>query len=177
MANSLVSRARERLVRAACACVSAAVLFMVLFWVFSGSLEDIETIYAGAILILIMGGIAWLASRRLALASWLLVGLLTLIITADIFDYGIGSPGASGYIIPVVLAACCLGLWAGLGVCAFSCIAVWVAAWGTTSGGWFDPPAPVDHLTFNAPALTVILLATALIVGLWGKSLEKMIDR
>jgi hypothetical protein len=85
----------------------------------------------------------------------------------------VGTPAAAGFILPTVLAACALGLWAGLGFSLAGCAAIWLVAWGSTSGGWFDPPAPIDHLTFNAPALTVILVAAALIVGLWNHSLTQ----
>jgi len=165
--------ARCRLVQAAWASVGGAVLFIILFWVVSGSLEDIETVFAGGVFLLILGGIAWLARRREKLAAWLLVGLLTLLIAVDLLDYGVGTPAAAGFVLPAVLAACALGLWAGLGVSLSGSAVIWLIAWGSTSGGWFDPPAPIDHLTFNAPALTVILVAAALIVGLWGRSVEK----
>ncbi len=169
-----VKLARRRLVQAACASVAGAVLFIILFWVFSGTLEDIETVFAGGAFLLILGGIAWLAQRgRERLAAWFLAGLLTLLITVDIQYYGVGTPSAAGFVLPVVLAACALGLWAGLGVSLVGCAVIWLVAWGSTSGGWVSPPAPIDHLTFNAPALTVILVATALIVGLWSRSLEK----
>lgn len=161
--------ARQKLILVSSLGVAGAVLFMVLYWVFSRSLEDIETLYAAAVLILILGGIAWLAQRgRDKLAAWLLVGLLTLIIAVDLPYYGIGSPSAAAFVIPIVLAACALGFWPGLGLAAFSTLVVWVIAWGTTSGGWMAPPTPIDHLTFNAPALTIIFWLVGLMVGYWG---------
>ncbi len=165
--------ARQRLVMVTSLGVAGAVLFMVLFWVFSRSLEDIETIYAAAVLILILGGIAWLARRgRDKLAAWLLVGMVGLIIAVDLPYYGIGSPSAASFVIPIVLAACALGFWPGLGLAAFSTLVVWVVAWGTTSGGWLTPPTAIDHLTFNAPALTIIFFLVALIVGYWNRVRE-----
>ena len=168
-----LSRARARLITITSLGVAGAVLFMVLYWVFSRSLEDIETVYAAGVLILMLGGIAWLARHgKELLAAWLLVALLTLIIATDLPYYGIGSPSAGALVIPIVLAACALGLWAGLGLAALSTVIVWVVAWGTTSGGWLEPPTTIDHLTFNAPALTVIFLLVALIVGFWNRVRE-----
>ena len=167
-----LARARTKLVTAASLGVAGAVLFIILYWVFSGSMEEIETVYAGGVLIVLLAGIAWLARRKDKLAAWLLTGLLTLIIATDLPYYGIGSPSAGALVIPIVLAACALGLWAGLGLAALSTVIVWVVAWGTTSGGWLEPPTTIDHLTFNAPALTVIFLLIALIVGYWGRVVQ-----
>lgn len=166
--SDLFTKARRKLVVATCLSVAGAVIFMILFWVLSGSLEDIETVFAGAVLVLILGGIAWLANRgKVRQAAWMLIILLSLIISSDLPYYGIGSPTAASYVIPIALAGCTLGLWAALAVTSVGTAMIWIVAWGTTSGGWFDPPAPIDHLTFNAPALTIILVVTALIIGLW----------
>lgn len=82
-----------------------------------------------------------------------------------------GSPTAAAFCIPIVLAACALGLWAGLGIAAFVSLAVWfVAAAGVA--GWYTPLTTPDlsHLSFEAPSMTVIFVAVAGIVGGWGKS-------
>jgi hypothetical protein len=172
MTTPAESLARARLVSTTSLGVAGAVLFMILYWVFSRSLEDIETVYAGGVLILLLAGIAWLAQRgKERLAAWLLVSLLTLIIATDLPYYGIGSPSAASFVIPIVLAACALGLWAGLGLAALSTAVIWIVAWGTTSGGWLEPPTPIDHLTFNAPALTVIFFLVAWIVGYWSNAM------
>lgn len=166
--------ARIRLIVAACFGLAGAVLFIILFWVFSGSLEDWETLVAGGVFALLLAGIGALARRgRVTLAAWLLVGLLTLIIALDITGYGIGSPSAAAFVLPIALAGRALGLWAALGTAGVSAAAIWLTAWGTVYGGWLETPAPIDHFTFNAPALTVIMALTALIGGVGGKTDER----
>jgi hypothetical protein len=165
-----LARARSRLITVTCLGVVAATIFMLGFWVLSGSLEDWETIVAGAVLSLILAGVAALARRgRVTLAAWLLTSLLTLIITENTIEYSVGSPSAAFYVVPIVLAAFTLGFWVALGIAGLGSVTSWVMAWGTTSGGWTTPPAPIDHLTFNAPAITILLFVVALIAGYWVK--------
>jgi hypothetical protein len=175
MSQDMLDRGRARLVTAACLGVAAAVVFIIGYWILSGSLEDWETLVAGAVFILLLGGDAWLArTGRVMLAAWLLVGLLTLIVSIDLVEYGIGSPTAAAYVIPIALAACCLGFWEGLSIAVTGSAVCWLVAWASTSGRLdLDPPADISHLTFNAPALTVILLITVLIVGWWSSYLTK----
>jgi hypothetical protein len=163
---------RARLVVAACMGVAAAILFIILFWVFTGTLEDWETLVAGGVLLAILAGIAALARKeRVLLSGWLLVGLLTLLISADLPYYGVGTPTAAAYVIPIVLAARLLGFWPGMGVAAFGATVIWLIAWATTSGVYsVDAAIDISHLTFNAPALTVIFGLVALIVGYRSKT-------
>ena len=165
---------RAGLVIAACLALTAAVVALILTWIVSGDLQR-ETAVAGAVFILLLVGIGALARRgRVSLATWTLVILLTLVITTDVMPYGLGSPAAAAYVIPITLAACGLGLWAGIGVAVFGSVAAWLVAWATTAG-WYEPWELVDisHLTFNAPALTVIFLIVALIVGVWTRYLGR----
>jgi hypothetical protein len=156
---------RIRLILATCLGLAGAVAFIILYWLFSGSLEDIETVFAGGVFLLILVGIAWLARKeRVKLAAWLLVSLLVALITADIASYGIVTPAAAAYVIPILLAAFCLGLWAALGVAVFATAAAWVVAWMQVSA---QPAADISQLTFNAPILTVILWVTAWMAGEW----------
>jgi hypothetical protein len=169
-----LTRARAGLVTAACLGLSAAIAFIVLFWIFSGSLEDVETPFIAAAFILLLLGNAALARRgRVTLATWLLVGLLMVLLILDVGSYGVGSPSSAGFVIPIVLAACGLGLWPGLGMAALGSATVWVVAWGETTGCWYGAPAPMDHLTFSAPALTIIFALCGLIVGFWSQALAK----
>ncbi len=160
-------RARAGLVIGTCLGIVAACVLIIVGWAVTGTLEDWETIVAAVVLAGLLAGIVFLARvGRARLAAWLLVGLLTLLIAADIADYGLGSPTAAAFCIPIVLAACALGLWAGLGVAAFSSLVVWlVAAAGVL--GWYTPAIPPDisHLSFEAPAMTIIFMAVAGIVG------------
>ena len=159
-------RARARAVLAACGGMIAACAALLCTWLLSGDLEGITVIAAG-IFVAILIGIAALARRgRVTLSGWLLTGLLATLITADAWSYGLGSPAATAYIIPIVLAISALGAKAGWGLATASSLSVMLLAWGEVAG-WHTPLSPVEvsHLTFNAPLLSVVFLLTAAILN------------
>jgi hypothetical protein len=156
--------------------VMLAAWALVLTWLISGDLEGI-TVIAAAIFCAIMIGLAALArSGRVSVAAWLLVILLCVLILADTAAYGLGSPSIGSYLIPIVLAACTLGLAASVGVAVFGSAVVWLIAVALSSG-WYQASAPfqIDHLTFNAPVLTVIFLLVAVIVGWWSRYTTRLV--
>lgn len=169
---SLYTSTQTRITIATCIGVAVAILSIILFWAITGTLEDWETVVAGGVLLALLAGIAFLAHKgRVALADWLLVGLLALLVSADLPYYGVGTPSAAAYVLPIVLAARLLGFWPGMGVAGFSAVVVWLIAWATTSGLYpVEAAVDISHLTFNAPALTIIFGLTALIVGYRAKS-------
>ena len=163
-------RGRAVLVVVTCLGLMVMVLALILTWLVSGDLQG-ETVAAVLIFSLILGGIAALArTGRVRLAIWLLVILLVVLITADVAAFGLGSPAAAAYFVPVVLAACGSGLVAGIGVALFGSIAVWMIAW-SASVRWYEPwiAFETSHLTFNAPFFTALLLLVALFVGFWAR--------
>ena len=171
--EDVLARGRAGLVLATCLGLTVAIVGLVLTWIISGDLQW-ETPVAGAVLIVLLAGICALArTGRVTLATWTLVALLALLITADVAFYGVGSTSAAAYVIPITLAACGLGLWAGLGVAGLSVAWVWLLAWAETAG-WYTPELPpaVYHLTLSAPVLTVLFLTVALIAGLWSRYLN-----
>jgi hypothetical protein len=106
-----------------------------------------------------------------------LVALLTLIVTAVVVTYGLGSISASGYELPILLAACTLGLLGGLALAAIGAALVLVLAWGERAGRRRPLlPTHIHHLTFNAPTLTVLFLLTALIGGVWTSYLLQLLS-
>jgi hypothetical protein len=128
-----------------------------------------------ALAALALVGIGFLAREGgVLLAAGALVALLTLMVTAVVATYGLASVGASAYVLPIVLAACTLGLGAGLGMAGVSAAIAWLLAWGERAG-WRKPvlQTHVYHLTFNAPALTVLFLLTALMAGFWSQYLVR----
>jgi hypothetical protein len=153
----------------------AAVIFMIGFWAITGSLEDVATVFAGAVFLLMMGGIALLArTGRVTLAAWILVTLLLLLLFLDLLDYGIGTTTAAMAVIPILLAACCLGWWQTLVVTGIGIAMMWGLAWAFTSGRLVvEGATDISQLTFNAPALTVLLALVALIAGTWIDTLTK----
>jgi hypothetical protein len=176
--ESSLARGRAGLVLATSLAVSGAIVFLILAWLISGDLQW-QTVVAGAVFVALLAGVAGLArAGRTTTATWTLVGLLTLVITADVVPFGVGSLAAAGYVIPIVIAACGLGLGAGLGVAAFGAAVAWMVA-GTTTAGWYQPlvPLEISHLTFNAPVLTAIFGTVALVTGLWTRYLSKALEQ
>ncbi len=170
--EDVLVRGRAGLVIATGLGLTVAVVALILTWLASGDLQG-ETVVAGAIFVAVLAGLGTLArAGRATLAAWLLVILLTLLIAADVAAYGVASTASAGFMVPIVLAACGLGFWPGLGVAGGSSAMAWLLA-GAENAGWYEPflPPDISHLTFDAPALTVLFLLVALIVGLWTRHL------
>jgi hypothetical protein len=149
---------------------------LVLTWLISGDLEGI-TVFAAAIFSGAMFSLAALArSGRVVLTAWLLVVILCVLVLADTVDYGLGSPTIGSYLIPIVLAACTLGLAASVGVAVIGSAMLWLIAVALSSG-WYQSYTPfqIDHLTFNAPMLTVIFLMVAVIAGWWSRYTMRLV--
>ena len=171
--DDILVRGRAGLVIGTCLGLVAMLLALILIWLASGDLQG-ETVVGSFLLSLVLLGIATLArGGRVGLAIWLLVILLVVLITVDVAAFGLGSPAAAAYFVPVVLAACGSGLLAGIGVALFGSVPLWVIAW-LASVGWYEPLAgfEISHLTFNAPLLTTLLLLVALIVGSWVRHID-----
>lgn len=167
---------RARLIAVTSLGLMLAAWALVLTWLISGDLEGI-TVVAALIFSGVMAGLIALArSGRVRAAAWLLVGLLCVLILADTADYGLGSPAVVSFIIPIVLAACTLGFAASIGVAIFGSSVLWLIAIALSSG-WYQSSGPfqIDHLTFNAPVLTVIFLLVASIIGWWSRYTTRLI--
>ena len=103
--DNRADRARAMLVLTTCGAVILASLAMILFWVFTGSLEEISTVAADAVLIVILLGMIVLVRRgNTRLALWLLTTLLAFL-TLDISTmYGVNTLSSSGFLLPIILA-------------------------------------------------------------------------
>lgn len=159
---------RAKLILATCVGLILAVWALVLVWLLSGDLE-IETVIVMIVFSIMLIGIAIVSrSGRVMLAAWLLIVLLGLAILSDAAYYGLGAPGIFAFTLPVVLAACLIGLTGGMIIAVIGTLAAWGVAIGAMQG-WLDVSVPfqMDHLTFNAPLISIVFLLTALIVGWW----------
>lgn len=155
-----------------CVCFALAAWALVLTWLISADLQ-LETVLAAIVFSVILGVLVWLAkARRVILATWILLGLLFFLIASDVWAYGLGEPAAAAFVLPVILAACNLGLTAGLGVAGAATLLVCWVAWATTR----TTGVPISHLTFNAPFYAVIFLITAGPVGVWSQILLKALS-
>ena len=178
MTEDWLSKGRSKLLFWTCGSLIVAAWALVLVWLISGDLEW-ETAVASTILTFVLVGIGLLARNgRSRAATWILVSLLLVLIALDSSSFGLSSPGAAAFVMPVVLAACGLGLWSGLGTALVATAVTWLVGWGTTAG-WYEPYGLVDisHLTFNAPFYSVIFVVTAVIVGGWTRYLTNLINQ
>lgn len=177
MNEDWLNKGRTKLVFGACGGLIVAGWALVLVWLISGDLQW-ETAVATAVFTIILLGIGLLARNgRLRAALWILVGLLILLIAVDSSSFGLSSPAAAAFVMPIVLAACGLGFRSGMGVALVATALVWLIGWGTTAG-WYEPYGLVEisHLTFNAPFYSVVFLITAVIVGGWTKYLTNILN-
>jgi len=161
------SQIQARIVTIACLCLGFAIIAVIGGWAVTGTLTDWETVVGGIILMAFLAGLAMLARRgRPALAAWLLAGLLFLLVSADLFYYGLGSPSPIAFLLPVILLACTVGLKPGLAAAALAVVLIFGVAWASLSG-LLTVAIPVDesHLSYNAPVISVILLFCAGLTG------------
>jgi hypothetical protein len=169
---------RAKLILATCAGLILAAWGLVLVWLISGDLQ-IETVIVMIVFSVILLGLVWVShSGRVMLTAWLLIVLLGLAIISDAVYYGLGAPGIFAFVLPIVLAACLIGLAGGMIVAMIGAIAVWGVAVGAMQG-WLDVAVPfqMDHLTFNAPLISIVLLLAALIAGWWSRYTSQLISR
>lgn len=174
MKEDWYEKGRTKLLLWTCAGLIVSAWALVLVWLISGDLAW-ETAVASAVFTLILVGIGLLAwNGRSWAATWILVALLMVLIATDSSSFGLSAPGSAAFVIPVVLAACGLGFWSGIGTAVVATTVVWLTAWGSTAG-MYEPYGRVEisHLTFNAPFYSVVFVVTAVIVGGWTRYLVR----
>ena len=175
--NDPILTGRAKLIAVTSLGLMLAAWALVLTWLISGDLEGV-TVIAALVFSGVMAGLIALArSGRVRAAAWVLTGLLCVLILADTADYGLGSPSIVSFVVPIVLAASTLGLAASIGVAAFGAGVIWLIAIAL-SAGWYQSSGAfqLDHLTFNAPVLTVIFLLVAAIVGWWNRTMLALVS-
>ncbi len=161
---------RARLILATCVGLALAVWGLVLTWLISGDLQSVTVIVAIAFSIMLLGIAVVSRSGRTTLAAWLFIVLLGLVTVYDATYYGLGAPDIVFFVLPIVLAACLIGLSAGMIMAVVGAIVTWGIAIGAMQG-WLAVVIPfqMDHLTFYAPVITIVFLLVALIVGWWSR--------
>ncbi len=168
------ARRTAMLVILTCAAIALGALALIITWIVSGDLE-LETVAAAGILFLILAGLVLLALRGGGRAALLiLAALLFLLVAADLTGYGLHSSMASAFLIPILLVACGMGIRAGFAAALVCSAFGWLLA-GGENAGWITVsyPADISHLTFDAPALTVVFLLCAAIAGYGAGTLPK----
>jgi hypothetical protein len=162
-----MDRIKARIVTVTAGSIIAAMVLMIVYWVATNSLEQIETVIAAAVVSLLLGGVILLARRgRVRLAAWLLTGFLLVLIVLVSGGYGIGTPSIAGFLIPILLAALAIGPVAGYVTTGVSILIVWGLG-AAAALGWIETwiPYQVSDLTFSAPFYTLLFLLVAAMVG------------
>lgn len=171
-------RSRAALIVATALGVLVVLLALILTWLISGDLQW-QTVVMAVFFSGLMAGIVALArAGRIRWAAWLLIGVLMAATASAQVGYGLASPGAAGFFVPIVLAACVSGPGGGLIVAFASACVVWVIGIFAATG-FYTPLIPYDisHLTFNAPLWTFLYFLIAAMVGFWGRMLSGYIER
>ena len=173
-----LARRTAMLVIIACATIAAGAALLILTWIVSGDLEA-ETVAAAAVLFAALAGIVFLALRGGERAALIVLSaLLFLLVAADLYEYGLHSSMAAAFLIPVLLLTCGSGMRAGIAAAFLCSVFGWILAAGENAG-WLPVPyaADISHLTFDAPALTVIYLMFAVLAGYGTDSLLRKESR
>ncbi len=172
---SRTDRASAALVVSTSGAVMLGALVFILFWIFTASLEELSTVTAGVVLALVLFGIMLLVQRgKIRLGLWLLTSLLTVLTLEISREYGVSTLSSAGFLIPIVLASCGTGLWAGLALALIGSAGMWIIAFASLSGSlqpWI--PFQVSNLTFDAPFLTILFFLIAFILGIWSREMGK----
>jgi hypothetical protein len=163
-----VMRGRAGIVIGTCLALLVAMGFLILVWRLSGDLQRATVGWAGVLALCLAGLMALAHAGLVYWAAWGLIGLLAAGLAVDVTEFGVGSLGASAFVVPLVLAGCLLGLGPSLVLAGAGTAAIWGLAWAEYTQR-FRPRLgrDVSHLTFNAPALTVLYWLVAGLVGAW----------
>ncbi|MEW6400762.1 MAG: hypothetical protein AB1649_03120 [Chloroflexota bacterium] len=150
-------------------------LVFILFWIFTASLEELATVAAGVVLVIIVFGIMLLVRRgNIRLGLWVLTSLMAILTLEISREYGVSTLSSAGFVIPIVLAACGAGLWAGLLLALIGSAGMWAIAFASSTGAlqpWL--PYEISNLTFDAPFLTILFFLVAFILGVWRKEMGR----
>jgi hypothetical protein len=176
---SVLERAQAKIVSLTSIVIGAAMVALVLYWALTRTLEDIETVFITAGLLLILAGIVALVKRGyIKTGAWLLIGLMLLLNLSDMAWYGIGSAASAGYIIPILLAVFSINPKAGIGVTILGCVSVFAIAYLASIGQLqTEIPYQESNLSFDAPTLSLIYLVTGILAGGWIQSTKEAFEQ
>ena len=166
---STFERAQAKIISVMSIVIGSAMLTLVLYWLLTNTLEDVETIFILIVLLLVLAGIVALVKRGyIKLGAWLLTGLMLLLNLSDMTWYGVGTVASAGFIIPILLAVFSISPKAGMGVTVLGCISVFLFAYLASIGQLQTEIAYQEsNLSFDAPTLSLIYLITGVLAGGW----------
>jgi hypothetical protein len=173
---STFERAQAKIISIMSVVIGAAMLALVLYWIATNTLEDIETIFVMTALLLILAGIVALVKRGyIKLGAWLLTSLMLFLNLSDMTWYGVGTVASAGFIIPILLAVFSISPKAGMGVTILGCISVFLVAYLASIGQLqTEISYQESNLSFDAPTLSLIYLIVGTLAGNWVRSTEEV---
>jgi len=176
---STFERAQAKIISIMSIVIGSAMLALVLYWLLTNTLEDIETIFILIVLLLVLAGIVAFVKRGyIKFGAWLLTGLMLLLNLSDMTWYGVGTVASAGFIIPILLAVFSISPKAGTGVTIFGCISVFLVAYLASIGQLqTEIPYQESNLSFDAPTLSLIYLITGILAGNWVRATEEAFRR
>jgi hypothetical protein len=165
-------QARAKVLVATCFAIGAGTLALLLYWIVFSWLEELLTVGIGLVLILIVAGIVALVKQgRVRAAAWALTILMALLTLTDIVEYGVGGTTATGFLIPIALAAFTLGPRLGMGTAILGSVAAFAIALAGAAGALHtEIPFQESNLSFDAMALTLIYLLVGMICMVWTRA-------
>lgn len=166
---SNMERAQARVISMTSIAIGAALLALVLYWILTSTLEDIETIFiAFGLAFLLAGNVVLVKKGYIRSGAWFVTGLLLLLNLSNMAWYGIGSSASAGYIIAILLATFSISPKAGMGITVLGCISVFVFAYLASIGQMrTEIPYQISNLSFDAPTLSLIYLISGALAGNW----------
>jgi hypothetical protein len=172
-------QAQARIIINTSIAISAAMLALVLYWVVTGTLEDIETIFiVFGLLLVFVGIIALVKYGHLLSGAWILIGVMLLLNLVDMTWYGISSVASAGYVIPILIAAFSISPKAGMSVSILGCVSVFAISYLASIGQLHtEIPYQESTLSFDAPTLSLIYLIASVLAGNWVRSTQKAFQK
>jgi hypothetical protein len=172
-------QAQARIIINTSIAISAAMLALVLYWVVTGTLEDIETIFiVFGLLLVFVGIIALVKYGHLLSGAWILIGVMLLLNLVDMTWYGISSVASAGYVIPILIAAFSISPKAGMSVSILGCVSVFSISYLASIGQLHtEIPYQESTLSFDAPTLSLIYLIASVLAGNWVRSTQKAFQK
>ena len=155
--------------------ISGAMLALVMYWLITGTFEDIETIFIVLGLLLGFAGIIALVKYGyIRSGAWILIGMMLLLNLADMTWYGISSAASAGYVIPILIAVFSISSQAGISVSLLGCISVFsIASFASSGQLQTEIPYQESTLSFDAPTISLIYLLVSVLAGNWVKSTQE----
>ncbi len=172
-------QAQARIIINTSIAISAAMLVLVLYWVVTGTLEDIETIFiVFGLLLVFVGIIALVKYGHLLSGAWILIGVMLLLNLVDMTWYGISSVASAGYVIPILIAAFSISPKAGMSISILGCVSVFSISYFASIGQLHtEIPYQESTLSFDAPTLSLIYLIASVLAGNWVRSTQKAFQK